>query len=214
MSGFQVRDIKAVKTDLSSVAAEGRQDVTLTKVEVARSKSSGNPQMIFTSTVDNGESVGEEIQDRFTFAGGFAEDIAWTRLKNICDSAGYEYESANSLQAFAMSFPLNTLRYSIDVEHRYVVEAWIDTESPHKYTKFTAEQTEETPYKKEIAVQKHEFEAWEGNKKGPYAQPRDDIYDLANVYGPPQNPAELTFTDDGVDEELEGVLDNGEGDLF
>lgn len=209
---FQARSKDSIKRDPTATAPEGRNDLTITKVEGGRSKK-GDPQLTFTSTVDNGEGVGTEIKEFFTFGGGFGEEIAWSRLANICDHCGFDFEGAQSIEAFAAQFPQGALRYSADLWHQYQIHAWIDTENRYQWEKFTDTPTDDTPYQAWITVQKHDHDDFDGEKKGPFAVVRDGL-DFENIYGPPQNDPEVEFAAPDAGDEVEEYFEEAGEDLF
>lgn len=175
---FKSYSSKDAPRDSFGAIPKGRYDVTLTKIE-CRSSGKGHPQMVWTLTVDSGEHANTDLKDRFTFGDS---DTAWAKLANICDVIGFEFEEAGSMESFAAQFPLNKMRLSVEVDHRYSAKAWIDVDNPYAFKKFTAAQTPETPYPHTINLQKHDWDAFEGEKTGPWAQIRDG-FDYLNIYG-------------------------------
>ena len=192
MSNFSVPSFDNAPREAGFLPAKGRQDVTVTSIECKRS-SKGDPQMVWTETIDNGPDANATLKEYFTFSDG--NNITWARLANICDAAGFAWQEASSLEAFAAQFPINRLRFSVEVDYRYVIKAFIDVDNQYRYKTFAAQESDETPYEHWIQVQEHEFEAWKGERRGPFAQVRDGM-DFGNIYQKAQNPPELKFEED------------------
>ena len=189
---FQVPNYDDVSREGASLPSEGRHDVTLTNVEAKRS-SNGNPMIVLTETVDNGEDAGHALREFLVFTEG--SNLAWSRLANICDAADFEWSEASTLEAFAAQFPLNRLRWSTEVEHQYKVTAWIDSESKYNYTEVSPVRTDACYNQVDfLPITKEEWgdesQDWENKRKD--AQVRDGL-DFQNIYGEPEGKSELDF---------------------
>lgn len=188
-----------------SILPEGRYDVTMTGFEGKRSESSGNPMLVVKYTIDSGEEAGRKLTDRFTF---FESDQpaeqhpTWRRLAiMMADCAGYDWERANSIEAFAAQFPVNKLRVNVAVMHRYTVEGYI----PQKDSKYNPssmavdmddKHTKQVDY---LEVTEKEWENWpEDRRNKPAAQVADAFeFDPTHIYREPQGEREIEFADDG-----------------
>lgn len=202
---FYTPDAQSVDREGPSILPEGRYDATMTNFEGKRAESSGNPMLIVKYTIDNGPEAGRKLTDRFTF---FESDQpaeqhpTWRRLAiMMTDCAGYEWESARSIEAFAAQFPINKLRVSVAVTHRYTVEGYIKPEDT-KYNfssispKMDEEHTNQVDY---LEVTPQQWEEWPENLRNrPSAQVADPFqYDATEIYQEAQGEREIEFADDG-----------------
>ena len=189
---FNVPNQQDVDREGFSLPSEGRHDLTLTGVE-AKKSSSGNPMMVFKLTIDSGEDAGHSIRHFFTFTD---QTSAWSELACLCDAASFEWSEASSLEAFAAQFPLNKLRFSADIEHRYTATAFLDEPNKWKYNEKSPTRTETCTHKTDyVELTKEEYDEWESDDKYVGAQIRDGL-DFQSIYQPPQNSRELAFDDD------------------
>lgn len=171
---------------------QGYHDVTITEIKPDRS-SSGNPMMVLSLTIDNGEFAGHEIREYLVF---FEKDCppnqhpTWAKLACIMDAAGFEWEEQSNLEAFTTQFPLNKLRLSVDVVHSYSVLAYVD--DPDNYEQKVAQKDGDHPYEEWVDVTPQEYDEWPDLEKNKYkrAQVRDG-FDFANIFQEAKNPPEL-----------------------
>lgn len=70
-----------------SVVAEGEVEVTITKIELKTSQSSGNPYLNWEFTISEGDFENSKIWMITSLT-----EKALFRLKQICESLGYEHE--------------------------------------------------------------------------------------------------------------------------
>lgn len=178
-----------------------RQNLALTKVEAGTSKK-GDPQMIWHWTIDTGADAGEQTKQYHTFKEG--SKLAWQKLANVCDAAGFTWEDAPTVEAFAAQFPIDgSFRISVEIEHRYQVAAFVDQRGKHE--KYGPLKTAELPYGPfYLDTTKEEVETWEGDTWVDW-QIRDG-FDFSNIFGPPTTEAELVQY--GADTPL-GVKEDG-----
>lgn len=183
---------------------KGRADVCITNIECKRSRK-GDPMMVFTETVDSGEDAGKKIKEYFAFSDG--NTIVWSRLACLCDAAGFTWEPASSLEAFAAQFPLDTLRFSVEIDHRYSITAYLDDQDPERASLRETQKTSKAPYEKYLDVAEEEYEAWEGDKRI-FAGVRDGL-DFQNIYQKPQGEGMLVGGDGAVEEAADYFEDDG-----
>lgn len=184
---FTAPKMSDVNREGFSLPAKGRKDVVVTAIEASRS-SKGDPMLVFTSTIDAGPDAGHTFKEYFAFSE--SNDVAWARLACICDAAKFEWVEASSLEAFAAQFPLNQLRYSVDIEHAYSIKAFLDSNNKYKYESKSAVKDEDHPYEEWVTVPKQEYDAWEGPSKNVRAQVRDGL-DFEDIYQPARTEQEL-----------------------
>lgn len=119
MSSFSVPEYDTVKTDEPNIPSEGWHDATATAFMPEESRN-GSDMMKVTWRVDNGEDKGLSLDDYFVF--GLSSMIGERQLKEVCQAAGYEWETKDTLPGFVAQFPEHELRVGLKVEWSYSIE--------------------------------------------------------------------------------------------
>lgn len=190
------------------VPDEGWQDVTITEIKTDTTKSKGQPMLVLTLTIDNGEDAGYSWKEYCVLAPD--TDYGWGRLRAICDATGHQWsDDAETIQQFALQFPEGKLRMAVDVEHRYAVKGWVDQNSRYAWENLRPEKTDECIYHMWVDVQPSTYEEWEGEQKNKNAQTRDTLA-FSEVYKPAENERTLAVDQDDAQERFEQDAGNGE----
>ena len=116
---FNIPDYDTVDPDSPNIPSEGWHDATAISFQPDES-SGGDPMMVVTYRIDNGEDKGLEIRDWFVF--GLSSMIGERQLKKMCECADFAWEKKNTLPSFVAQFPEFELRVGLRVEWGYSIK--------------------------------------------------------------------------------------------
>lgn len=205
---FNTRKQEDIPREGPALPESGRYDFALTQVDTKVSKK-GDPQMVWTYTIDRGPNAGHKVKEWHTFSDG--NDLSWQRLANICDAAGFTWAEASTLEAFASQFPTDgSFRLSIECEQRFSAPGFTDTPKAWDATERSPVRSQATPYENYINLTEEEYEAWDGEKFANLS-PREG-FDFHLIYQAAEGKQELQKTS-APEEEEEPALAMQEDDL-
>ena len=188
----------------------GHYDCTISDIR-AQVASSGNPMMIFEYTIDNGEFAGfsaDEVYVFFDYDGPDRQHPTWQALQQISDCCGFEWDQAQSVEAFAAQWPIGQLRVRVDLVHEYSVEACWAGESKYDVDSISEEYDEDHPNGAEwVTVTPRMYDDY-GGKKNKGLAVRDG-FDVESIYQEVEAEREMEFSEE--DDFTQDAIPQGDG---
>jgi hypothetical protein len=140
-----------------------RYTVLLTGTKV-RTTASG-AWLTFLLKIDEGPHKGVTLEDEFWISdSGDKMGMTYARLGNICEAAQWwpdiDPEEDVEPEAFALLWPADKLRWTVDCEHEFTIKAWVNVNSYKDYTKTSVEESAECKYDKWLTVDEAAFSEW------------------------------------------------------
>lgn len=120
MSDFYMPSYDDVDVEGHNVPAEGWQDTTILAFAATHTKSSGALMVVVEMVIDNGPDASHKLLEYCVL--GTAKLFGETKLKAICEAAGFRWEQRPTFEAFVAQFPKNRLRVGVLVQHVYSIK--------------------------------------------------------------------------------------------
>ena len=192
-----------IEKEPTLLPSEGRHDVVLVKSKGTLSKRRDD-MLVWDLMVDTGSNKGKSLIERFLFSPKTSES-SLARLKCIADVAGFPWPWPDgaelTIEQLAAAWPIDgSLRYSIEIDHRYSLTVYAEKHTPADLgdpTSYKAEPDDKYTKKSYLDVGKSTYEAHveNGFKGNIFANCPREGWDFETIYQPVSGKAEKKWDD-------------------